>query len=170
MKTNDTLVVDSIAAPLFLITGVLFFLKMDLFIEEGLPSVVSPAMFPSFVIGIATFLAFLLCVASVRSLLKGPAESEELASSMDGEPEDGIEKGPPWRFVLYILVLYVYRYLMEYLGFIGATPLAMLAVAGMLSGKRYAVLVPSFIAFAFFLDFITFHFIRILLPTGAFFQ
>lgn len=170
MKTNDTLIADAIAAPLFLITGILFFIKVDVFIEEGLPSVVSPAMFPSFVIGIATFLSFVMCLLSVKAFLQKENVKAVAESSADALLVDGIEVGSPWSFILYILILYAYRYLMEYIGFLGATPFAMLAVASMLNGKRYAVLVPSFIAFAFVLDFITFRFIRILMPTGAFFQ
>ena len=50
MDTDDTGLADLIAAPFLLIVSLIFLYNMDIFIDVGLPSVVSPRTFPGFIV------------------------------------------------------------------------------------------------------------------------
>lgn len=172
MHRNDTRLADILAAPFLLIASLVFLSRMDRFIDVGLPSAVSPRTFPGFILACVAVLSFLFCILAVRAYLKpSPAASPAAAKGPTGNPvkSPDDEATSARGFVIYILILYVYRYLLEYVGFLPATPLVMLAVAHLLGGRR-RVLLPCFVAFAFALDYLTFHGIRIELPVGAFFQ
>ena len=175
MDTDDTGLADLIAAPFLLIVSLIFLYNMDIFIDVGLPSVVSPRTFPGFIVVCIAVLSLLFCFFAAYVFLKkktaarppaDPAAAAAEAEDLAAMGQAGSARG----FLSYILILYAYRYLMEYCGFLIATPLAMAGVAWLLHGRRWHILLPSFGAFAFALDYMTFHCIRIALPLGKFFE
>lgn len=174
MDTDDTRLADLIAAPFLLLASLIFLYNMDIFIDVGLPSVVSPRTFPSFIVACIAVLSFLFCFFAAWTFLRKKPLAAPAADPVEAvEAEDLAEMeraGSGRGFLSYILILYAYRYLMEYCGFLIATPLAMLAVARLLRGRRWHILLPSFVAFAFALDYVTFHCIRIALPLGKLFE
>lgn len=149
---------------LFLFT----YLNMDNWVIEAMPSTISPAFFPT----LTALLLFLfsltltgLSLLAVRHMLSGEIDDERLHLQEAGEQAG--------RFLAlggYILVMFLYLIGMYYVGFVISTPLVMLAVALMLGIRRWLLGLACYVAFTLALNYASFHFMQIILPSGVLFE
>lgn len=149
---------------LLLAAALLFFhSRIDEWIVEAMPAAISPATFPVFVTRVLIIMSLALVAVCIRDLyrMRGGAAIEE-----EGEPEDG--RLLP--ILGYVAILFLYLAGLNWLGFVVATPVAMLAVGLLLGIRRRAAGLASYIAFTLLLNDASFRFMQIILPQGSLFE
>ncbi len=159
--------VDLVASLLLTGAGLFFFLNMDAYIDEGLPAVISPLVFPKFIVVIlllfsVAFLYVSLATAyrlrNARTIMSTPIEAYTEADEEEEEQGRG--------FYIYIAILFVYYLTFESLGFLVATPPVMLAIAWLLGGRRPAVAFASFFLFSIAVEQVFYRAMKMALPAG----
>lgn len=165
---KSILIPDILASFFFFITSIFFLLYMDDLIYEGLPSVISPAVFPTFIGLVVATLSAIFFLFSMIIFLKKLLGKDGTSKNFDAlfimqildEDNDFSAK----RCTYYVLLLIAYSQLFFLLGFLLSTPIIMVAIAYLLGGRRFHVLLPMFILLAFIINYVSFHYLRIALP------
>ena len=138
-----------------------FYCHIDGWVIESMPSTISPAFFPS-IVTIVLLVGFAL--RALRHMLAGTVDDERLELQEGGE-----EAG---RFVAlagYVGILFLYLIGLEYVGFVFSTPVVMFLVSVMLGLRHWLIGIVCYVLFTLALDYVAFHFMQIILPTGVLF-
>ena len=101
---------------------------------------------------------------ALRHMLAGTVDDERLELQEGGE-----EAG---RFVAlagYVGILFLYLIGLEYVGFVYSTPVVMFLVSVMLGLRHWLIGIVCYVLFTLALDYVAFHFMQIILPTGVLF-
>ena len=144
-----------------------FYCHIDGWVIESMPSTISPAFFPSIVTIVLIAMSVLLvgfALRALRHMLAGTVDDERLELQEGGE-----EAG---RFVAlagYVGILFLYLIGLEYVGFVYSTPVVMFLVSVMLGLRHRLIGIVCYVLFTLALDYVAFHFMQIILPTGVLF-
>lgn len=168
MKEKELRIADIIISTLLCICIAIFLINIELFVDIGLPSVVSPVDFPFFVSFVLFICAVLYLVKSFsvirkrhNGILHNSGEDPDIAADADDRP---------FACVIYIAILYGYYFLILFAGFIISTPIVMLAVSAILGARRFYVLIPAYTAFSLLMYYVSLKAMKIALPAGMLFS
>ncbi len=155
-KINKT---DLIIGGVIFCVGCPFLAAMPFFVSGGTSSVTSPLSFPRFVVSIAVILGLLLMVAACVPSKNSREEAAPVGTHSSKR-----------NTILYIGILFLYLFLLNYAGFLVSTPIIMLMVAYLLQGRNFKVLVPSSIIFSVTIYYVALKLMKIMLPAGVLFE
>ncbi|MDL2267141.1 tripartite tricarboxylate transporter TctB family protein [Desulfovibrio sp. OttesenSCG-928-G15] len=168
MTRKEHSLVDMATSCILFFGSCYFFVKMDEFIDQGLPAAVDPLIFPKFIILILVLFsaAYLAQTAyGMYTMYKAHADmNAEAMAYTDADQDEHEEQGKS--FYLYIAILFIYYAAFDTLGFLVATPPVMLAVAWLLGARRITF---PFLGFAVFSIVVEQAFLRAMkmpLPSG----
>ncbi|MCG8567381.1 MAG: tripartite tricarboxylate transporter TctB family protein [Desulfobacterales bacterium] len=156
-KGNST---DIIIGFILFMISFPFLLNMHHFVSGGTHSAVSPLSFPRFVMVLVVILSLVLMVTGFLSKPTADPQAKEKASA----PVNQVNT------LIYLGLLFLYLILLHYVGFVIATPIIMVAVAYILNGRNFKVMIPGFIAFSVILYYVALKLMKIMLPLGIFFE
>ena len=168
MTPKETTYAEFGTAIVVLTLGSFLFVTMESWINQGLPSQVSPLIFPRFVLGLTLMATVVLLVTSIRQIIVMRAGTLVQTCSgfepldLDQANHEGFGKG----FVIYIAILVAYYLAFEPLGFLVTTPLVMLAVSWMLGGRRIIVSLLACITFSIVMQQTLLRALKVALPEG----
>lgn len=167
MTRKEEACVDLIASLLLTGAGLFFLCNMHEYIDEGLPAVVSPLVFPKFIVVIILlFSVAFLCgsiIAACRIRRDRAAMDSRIAAYNEADEEEE-EHGRG--FYIYIAILIVYYLTFDSLGFLVSTPPVMLAIAWLLGGRRPVLAFASFILFCIVVEQVFYRAMKMALPAG----
>lgn len=145
-----------------------FYCNIDGWVIESMPSTISPAFFPTVVTLVLIAMSVLLVgftLRALRHMLTGRVDEERLELQESGE-----EAG---RFVAlggYVGIMFLYLLGLEYVGFVYSTPVVMFLVSLMLGLQHRLIGFVCYVLFTLGLNYVAFHFMQIILPTGVLFE
>ena len=154
---------DVIIGVIFFVISFPFLLTMHHFVSGGTHSSVSPLSFPRFVVVLVVILSIVLVITG---LLEKPASGKASAPDAGNSVPDINHVNT----AIYLGILFLYLVLLHFVGFVIATPIIMLMVAYILNGRNFLILAPAFTAFSVGLYYISMKLMKIILPTGIFFE
>ncbi len=144
------------------------FFNADSWIIETLPSTLKPSFFPTSIAGIMLVASLIFLgqtFVALRHLLRGEVDEERIMLQMARE-----ESGSSYALLAYLFLLFMYLLGFYYIGFLYSTPIIMFFVSLMLGLERKVLGAVSYVLFAYIVDYATFEFMQIILPTGVLFE
>lgn len=168
MTRKEHSYVDLATSCLLFFSSCYFLTNMDNFIDQGLPAVIDPLIFPKFIILILVLFSgayMVQTIYSVYTMVKSHADMNAQAMTYtDADQEEREEQGKS--LYIYVGLLLIYYATFDTVGFLLATPPLMLAVAWLLGARRIAM---PFLGFAVFTIVVEQAFLRAMkmpLPSG----
>lgn len=167
MTRKKELVVNLIAALSCIVIALYFILQTDVLIEEGLPAVISPRVFPTFILGVVLLSSLVYLAETIfawcRALRSKVNMSRPVAADADS---DGEEEASPLGLYAYIGILFMYYFFLEPVGFIIITPFVMFAVARLLGNRKVVMPLLAYSIFAVTLHQLFLRTMQLALPNG----
>ena len=140
----------------------------DRWVVAAMPTTVSPAFFPKLTAAVLAGVSALLacfCLRTVRHMLKGEVDEEQLDLQEGGEDAG--------RFLAlggYVAILFLYLAGLHLVGFLVSTPIVMLLVSVMLGLRQWLFGLVCYVLFTLLLNQVVFSLMNIMLPAGILFE
>ncbi len=144
-----------------------FYCNIEGWVIESMPSTISPAFFPSVITIVLIAMSVLLVgftLRALRHMLAGTVDKERIELQESGE-----EAGRFLALAGYVGILFLYLIGLHYVGFVYSTPVIMFLVSVMLGLRHWLIGIVCYVLFTLVLNYVAFHFMQIILPTGVLF-
>lgn len=167
MTRKKFYIIDILTASILFFTTSFFFMQMDQYIDQGLPAIIDPILFPKVIalsLMIFTFVYLLGSLYRGYRLIGSPAQmTEQVFIEQDAEePESNVG------FYAYIAVLLGYYLAFEPIGFVLSTPIAMMVIAKMLGNRKMIVSFVAYVLFTLCIYYLFLKAMQLSLPIGKF--
>ena len=147
---------------LFLVVVLSYFAAtIENYIDIGIPSTVSPALFPTYIaylfilFSVIYFILSLINLHKMRQGLKGKEHVPQIIASDSASTS-----------FIYLCILLAYYLCFERLGFVISTPVIMAIVTVVMGHRNLRILFPGYVVFTLLIYFVTLEVLKIQLPQG----
>lgn len=143
-----------------LITTSVIILSSDKLAEGGMETDLGSLFLPRLVAVLIIFLSGSIGIQAIRHLNR----------SKQPPPEETIATNDFAGVGIYLLIFVAYWIAVPYVGFIIATPFVMLGIAVLLEGRNWLPMITMSIAIPLIIYYLSYHVLRVYLPTWSLFQ
>lgn len=139
-----------------------FAATIDEYIDIGIPSTVSPALFPTYITYLFIFFSIIYFILSLLNLRK----MRQTLKRNEHVPEI-IASDATSSSLIYLGILLAYYLIFERLGFVISTPFIMAIVTVAMGHRNLKFLFPAYVLFTLIIYFVTLEVLKIQLPQGV---
>lgn len=139
-----------------------FAATIDDYIDIGIPSTVSPALFPTYITYLFIFFSFIYFILSLINLHKMRQSLKRKEHVPQIIASDAISSS-----FIYLCILVAYYLCFERLGFVITTPVIMAVVTVAMGHRNLRFLFPGYVLFTLLIYFVTLEVLKIQLPQGV---